>query len=433
VTLLHPRVDRAFAGEPETEALIREARRLRRRRCIICVLVVLAVGASGLGLTLGSSGGPPATPSSGAVSGSSSTTPVVTARWSDLTTSVQGIAPGAQVTTVIRYHGEFIAAGNWFGPGPGLAHLDCPSGCNPVVWTSTTGASWKVSFASNASGSVAGEQLLATPVGLLLFNADEGTSLWRSLNGITWRQAILPAGMSATGLTAVAWGHGRVVAAFYNKYAPGPVTAYGEADNIWTSTNGTSWHHDVVPNAPLLSSLAVMPTGFVAGGTSRTTGRAIIWRSANGLAWTASPFGAQHGVVYVAANANSLAVEDLSSLSTGREVVQVWWSNGTSLRQATVNGLISAPAGPDGPIQPVIATPDGFLIWGDTPTKLWWSADGRTWSVILAVGNPSATYETQEVLSDGGGLLALETATRTISGVPDGTTSLWQVGLSKAG
>ena len=51
MTLLHPKVEPTEVNEPDAEALIREARRLRRRRWMLgCLVVVLVTGGIVAGL-----------------------------------------------------------------------------------------------------------------------------------------------------------------------------------------------------------------------------------------------------------------------------------------------------------------------------------------------------------------------------------------------
>jgi hypothetical protein len=203
----------------------------------------------------------------------------------------QKLPEGATVTTVLRFHGRWIAAGGDFPAGARPALSSCPAdtGCNPIVWTSTDRTHWTAVWGAAASGSITGEQLVAGEHDVLLFNADEGTALWTSHNGDTWTSVRLPDDMKALVARNVVFGHGRYVVMLNNKFAEGSDTAYGESDTVWTSTNGTTWTQDVVPGpASAFDSLTVAANGFRLFGVTRPGGDAEAWRSTNGVTWKIS-------------------------------------------------------------------------------------------------------------------------------------------------
>ena len=273
------------------KALFPEARRRRRRirLTIAATFIVVTATAAGLSYAMGGHGPPPTgfPPSSakgqpnGAASPASSGGPTKSNRFP----GGQSLPAGAEVTSVVQFHGYHIAAGAYL-PGSAVTPSACStSGCNPMVWTSTNGKQWTSTWGTAPSGSVAGEQLVVAPTALLLFNDDEGTCLWRSTNAISWNEVPLPPDMAALGVRGAVWGHGRYVAIFNNKYAGGPNTAYGESDTIWTSTNGMTWTRDPVAGSPLtFASLNVDATGFTVRGTAN--GSPTEWTSPDGIAWT---------------------------------------------------------------------------------------------------------------------------------------------------
>jgi hypothetical protein len=197
----------------------------------------------------------------------------------------QSLPAGAQVTSVVQFHGYHVAAGAFFS-GSAVSTSDCStSGCNPMVWTSTNEKQWTPRWGSAPNGSVAGEQLVVAPTALLLFNDDEGTGLWRSTNAISWNEVPLPSDMAALGVRGAVWGHGRYVAILNNKYAGGPNTAYGESDTIWTSTDWMTWTHDPVAGSRLtFATLNVDATGFTVRGAAN--GSPTEWTSPDGITWT---------------------------------------------------------------------------------------------------------------------------------------------------
>ncbi len=182
--------------------------------------------------------------------------PSVTERWSELTATGGELPSGAEITSVVSFDGRFVAAGAYFGSGPDLpAALECPVGCNPTVWTSKDGRRWSPVFAEPAIGGIAGESLVATPVGVFLFDNDEGTAMWRSANGSSWQRPQLPTAMEALGVVGAAWRHGRLVAILNNKYAGSADKAYGHRHGLELVRRG-----DLAPR-PVLGSPRVQLVG----------------------------------------------------------------------------------------------------------------------------------------------------------------------------
>jgi len=412
---------------PDAEVLIEQARRHHRRKLRVttaCPLLAIVAGAVIYGATSGD--GPP-TSAPGSV-GRASPGPIATARWQDLVAAGR-FPPGAEVTTVIRYGRELVAAGSIFGPGH-LTGLGCTDACSPVVWTSTGRGPWREVFAARAPGSIAGERLVAIHGALLLFNSDEGTSLWRSTNGRHWQEVRLPQGMHAMAMSAVASNGLRVVATFSNKFAGGPVTAYGESDTVWTSADGAHWRQGAAPDQPAFASVAATSHGFVAAGTSRTTQNALTWHSTDGSAWSATRVGAPTGGVdEVAADESGFALEWISGITTADAAVQLWHSrSGLAWQRATVDGTLFTTF--DGVMAPILSTSDGFVALGSTSTRMWWSRDGRAWTRLRMSAAPPANLEPQGAAPAGSSLLVIEQARRAGAGVPSGATSVWQITLT---
>jgi hypothetical protein len=140
---------------------------------------------------------------------------------------------GADVSSVVQFQGHYVAAGSYFSGNSPSVLPNCSTGCNPQVWTSATGSQWTPTWGATPTGSITGEQLVTTTMGLFLFNDDEGTRLWRSTDAINWQQVQLPAAMAVSDIRTVEWGHNRLVAAFFNKYS--------SSEELWTSTNGVAW------------------------------------------------------------------------------------------------------------------------------------------------------------------------------------------------
>lgn len=260
-------------------------RRARRRRAGLSAAAVTGMAAIVVGVFALSgsrsttvitnpASGPPAT---------STTSPAFSP--AEITAS---LPPGARVTSVIRYRNIEVAAGDDFpGGSDPVLPICAQQGCNPVVWTSTDGIHWSATWGAKATGSIAGEFLVASPDDLLLFNADESTNLWESTDTITWHHVALPHAFSALLVRDVVYGHGRFVAILNNKYAGGPVTAYGDSDTLWTSTNGAAWTQAPVPGpAAIFQSVRVEASGFQISGVFRQGGGRATWTSTNGTSWS---------------------------------------------------------------------------------------------------------------------------------------------------
>jgi hypothetical protein len=243
---------------------------------LVAVVLLLPVSQS-TKVRTGLAGGQPA---------ASATTPTLTT--AEITAS---LPRGAQVSSVIRYHGKEVAAGDDFPGGSAPVLPICAqTGCNPVVWTSTDGTNWSATWGAKPAGSIAGETLVASPNNLLLFNTGESTNLWVSTDAVTWRHVALPPAFAAmvVGVGDVIYGHGRFVAILNSRNPGSPVTAYGESNTVWTSTNGATWTRDPVPGAAaIFQSVSVEPTGFQISGVFRQGGGQATWTSTDGVSWSA--------------------------------------------------------------------------------------------------------------------------------------------------
>ncbi len=260
-------------------------RRARRRRAGLSVaaataMAAIVVGAFALSGTRSTK--VRTNPASGQPA-ASTTSPTVTP--AEITAS---LPRGAQVTSVIRYRNIEVAAGDDFPAGSvPVLPICAQQGCNPVVWTSTDGSHWSAAWGAKATGSIPGETLVASPDILLLFNADESTNLWASTDAVTWHHVALPHALSALLVRDVVYGHGRFVAILNNKYAGGPVTAYGESDTVWTSTNGAAWTQEPVPGpAAMFQSVRVEAGGFQINGVFQQGGGPATWTSTDGTRWS---------------------------------------------------------------------------------------------------------------------------------------------------
>jgi hypothetical protein len=289
MTVTHEAPSQITHDDPE--ALFPEARRRRRkiRLTVGAILIVIASTAVGLLYGIGGRGAPPKGPPPSSVRGQPNSAASPASSGGPSTPKVfsgaESLPTGAQITTVVQFHGHYVAAGAYF-PGSAESPSGCSTfACNPMVWTSTNGKQWTPAWGSAPSGSIADAYLAVAPNALLLFNGDEATKAWRSTNGLNWSAIPLPSDMAGLVVRGAVWGQGRFVAILNNKFAGGLDTAYGESDTIWTSTDGLMWAQDAVAGSPLrFASLRVDATGFTVRGTAN--GSPTEWTSPDGIAWT---------------------------------------------------------------------------------------------------------------------------------------------------
>jgi len=401
----------------DAQALIEEARRRhrRRQRWILTGLVVAAL-AAGLTYAL-RGGGASLTPGRAGHPGSTPSTPPQL-RWKEL--AAAGLPRGSQVDSVVGYDGALYAAGSYFS-GPGPVASGYPRGGLPIVWRSTSdGRHWTLAWQSGGIvlGSGGFAKLVATPHDLFLFEGDTaGTALWRSSDGTGFERQPLPPVMADLEVVGAVSGHGRLVAIQANKYAGGPVHAYGSADAAWSSVDGTSWRRGTLQGAPILRSLVVTPSGFVAGGESAATQTTTVWTSANGLAWTARGL-ADTGSVTVAGRGSTLVAFDAQGAA-------LWRSRGASWARGVVAGPISGlPTIRSTVVGSMIsAGPYGFLLAGRDLGTWWWSATGTRWVKLANPSAPGHGTRVTELFPDSTGLLAVGTH----GGGTFRAVSFWQV------
>jgi hypothetical protein len=147
------------------------------------------------------------------------------------------ILPGSTLIRSIRLGSTTLVAGAMFGQAAQRAGPRCASGCNPVVWESV-GSGWRVALEVPARGRITDERLLAAPFGVLLFNSDEGTALWRSHDGHTWVAQPLPGSMASGVLTSAVL-HGRRVEVRIES-----LRRAHSGHAMWVTTDGRSWKRD---------------------------------------------------------------------------------------------------------------------------------------------------------------------------------------------
>ena len=397
----------------EPEVLIEEARRRQRRRRRALLWAVVPPAAAALVYGASSGGGPPSRARPTERGGTPVGAP--TASWHQLSAPNGYIQPGAQITSLIRWHGELIAAGGIQGSAR-LRGRGCGNHCNPVVWISKNGRRWRAVFAGATIGSLQQVDLAAVGNALLLFNSHEETQVWRSTDGHSWRQVQLPKGMDGMPTLSVAANGRRVVVSFSTRFPAGPG---GRVNPVWTSTDGLRWHRGYASRPLNFKSVAAAPHGFVAVASNSDQTRSFAMSSSNGLSWTSVPVNVP-GDAETAVAAGSAGVVIESSY------------RGTVEFQSSANGRRWIPVtGPHaGSLRTLLETRLGFIAFGATNNWVAFSGDGRHWTHLRAAGTPPSLLDLPTaVATDGDSLLVLETAQRNSHGLPAGATTLWQLKL----
>jgi hypothetical protein len=163
-----------------------------------------------------------------------------------------------------------------------LVAIGSTDGGMGVIWSSTDGQIWK-SIAGTTP--LDGLRLRAFAVGdpgiVVVGEADTNAVILFSPDGLVWSREQVPGGHPGSSAISVAWGHGRFVA----------VGGGGEplAAVSWSSADGRAWARISIIQEGTQSSLTSVvagPDGFLADGMEG--GRAALWASLDGTAWTPS-------------------------------------------------------------------------------------------------------------------------------------------------
>jgi hypothetical protein len=396
------RVRRWFVeGGEETEAATEEPRPRHRARMVWILVALVVAYVLGVGLytlaTRSTARPLPDRPPTG------QRVRALVAHWTQPNVAATGLPVGAVINTVTRFQNHVVAAGLF------LPHCAsefpqrlCTPGAmarEPVVWTSSDGNTWSEAWKSGGVvlGTGTSQQLVATPSALLLFDEGTGgTALWRSTDLTSWKRVSLPATMTALPLGAVTWGHGMFVAVLSNRFAGGPVTAYGDSDSVWISSDGLSWHEvDLHFGSVVLSAVTSTRTGFLLGGEFRPYNRATVLVSTDGENWHWTFLGRGPGSVHAVASDSTTMVAD--GYEDGNVVT---WRSKQGTQWTTGPGPAANYFAPP----PLLATSTGFVGWGLGSRRFWWSPSGAAWSPVTNDGAPDpSTVDVNGMFPDGDG------------------------------
>ena len=440
---------------PEPEVLIEEARRRhRRRRAALGGLFTALVIAAGA-FWIMSGGGPPSTAQPIGHGGASR---VPSGSWHELSTSAAGIARGAQIISVVQYHGELVATGTL------CVVSKLSSGCypheNPVVWVSRTGANWTKVFAAKpfADQDYGRERLIATSDAVFLLNhaqhsdithvfSDDNSELWRSTNLHNWRPVALPKAFSHDGTVLSASGSGDKL-------------ILGGRTSAWSTTNGSTWERMNTPAHRHLLALGISSHGktLLANGAfesadPNTAPRDLVWRSTNdGTSWSQINLpNSGRGDFQILAGRDGLLIG--RPIQPAHPGVYSWTPKSQAWQRvhlpgiaetkpqdptaavalyALANGLLAVQNHPEGD---VFANGHVFVNNGRASQSMWWSANGRFWAPVKLSEQLPTGYSPSVIVAIGNTLMAVEQKASggrgTIAGsLPTGATTFWRLTIS---
>ena len=213
-------------------------------------------------------------------------------RWERVPFAATGFEPGADVRSIVPFHGQLFAAG-WVT----TFQRDNPN----ALWRSSDGHRWE-RIEPTPFGATTVEQLVATPAGLLTFgqaSSHDGrgpTSIWRSTDGLSWQLVT----------SSAPWGFRMIVAAPAGLVAAGVDDASGcgspplscTSTAIWSSRDGSTWTKaeggaSVFPRGSVVGVVragrGLVAVGFRQDGVTKHTTATIVWTSPDGATWRRRP------------------------------------------------------------------------------------------------------------------------------------------------
>lgn len=213
----------------------------------------------------------------------------------------------------------FVAAGQ--APSP-----ENPSDGDAAVWTSEDGTTWsRVPADDRVFGGVGTQGVWALIAdgptilgvgndGMLQFS-DGGPETWISADGTDWRRSGMREPVDAGMFDAVAYGDGFV--AVGGEFDNSPSTAAA-----WYSDDGEAWARGVLPEAGAPGNLAAVAAAgddLLAVGADPRSGRAVVWRSTDGMTWLEHPGPAATSTSTPTQELNDVAIADDMVVVAGRD------------------------------------------------------------------------------------------------------------------
>ncbi len=292
------------------------------------------------------------------------------------------LIPEAAVNSTVVADGEQVAVGSADG--------------YPAVWRRALGtSSWtlvsSLSLVTGSTGLAALSSVTHGPAGWLAAGTP-GPVIFTSANGITWQPAGGNIVQDLTGVAAVATASGPTGYLIDGKLvAAGGVCV---ADD-WFSTDLTSWTRAHTATPPTGSSqvlaVAAGPHGFVTVGSHN--GQPAVWTTSNGTLWfidvLPQPIGASAALLQqVAVNGNSIVALGQQTTVTGTLPLAELSTNGGKTWQQ----VQFVSAGQNTTVTALTAGPGGFTAAGqfgaagELGAAIWRSPDGTSWTQLPISG-----------------------------------------------
>lgn len=348
----------------------------------IVLVAALASACGGLAATDTPPSESPARPSPSLTLATQSSAPSQTPEGSEgpVTLSFERVANvhgAAELYAIEAFEGGFAAGG---------CRLRAPlsdgseGGCaSAYALLSADGSSWtELPLPGAADVKIVG--LSATPLGLLAFGSTyhsespQARAIWRLVGGDRWEPLPVPAPSSIVFRMAAPLS-GRTVFI-------GSDTAYDLPleTEAWSTVDGTSWSTGSMPWIPKVAAEpGLVAVGYECEGCEPGS-LTHVYRSADGIAWTAEEPPPDLASTRVGALAawNHRVILGGQHVVGGSAVAAVWLDEPTGWRRVVL------PEGTGYALSSIVVSDQGVMAIGrsatDHPAATWWSTDGITWN-----------------------------------------------------
>jgi hypothetical protein len=256
---------------------------------------------------------------------------------------------------------------------------------------------------------------------------------WRSIDAITWARIVALPAPDASSISAAVASGGAVVA----------VGTSGGRAAVWRSLDGAAWTVTTLAAPPtagateLLTAIAATDGGFVAGGyeeSATAQKMATLWRSSDGVTWSRASVTDQTAAIEeeitgIAAGPSALVAVGIAG-DERRGMAAVWRSvDGGASWQPVASP--SFAAGRMLATAVIAGSGPGFVAVGEnvdqTAAAAWTSADGSSWSAAPAqsgLGNFGLQMVMTAVAATPGGTGVVAAGWRSDSG--NGSAVVWR-------
>jgi hypothetical protein len=165
---------------------------------------------------------------------------------------------------------------------------------------------------------------------------------------------------------------------------PGGCVGQTVVEAMWSSSDGETWAPGALPNG--VYTMAAGPTGYIATGSA--AGSPAIWVSTDGRSWRTATLPQQSQVTDID-NATDFAggyvvagerIVDGSCVGAKDTITSLWWS--PDGRSWTLDELPGAEPSADNVYIHVLRISDHVLIANTIGGAVWRSIDGQNWDVV---------------------------------------------------